>query len=155
MKAKNSKAKGVLVLAGLLEGTQGYSGLLPIPWDKAEFAAKVSHAIRIELHVKARIQHQATWLPEEESELGKLARGIGLRAWFVVPDVVGYWRVAVLLRHKYSTTQYEKASRAINRLSSHEPPIRYPWPHENPDDETAIRAFESLLLNRLGKLCAS
>ncbi len=145
---------GVLVLAGLLDpcgdiGTQCRYDLLPIPWGKAALAAKVTHTILVELGEKARIQHQATWYPDDGPGIEALARGIGLRAWIVKADARGHKAVAELLWHGWTEALGKKAARVIDRLSFHEPPIDYPWSHENPDDEAATGRFESVLLSRL------
>ena len=146
---------GVLVLSGLLDpcgdiGTQCRFDLLPIPWDKAVFAAKVSHAIRVELSEKSRIQQQAEWYTEgDESDIEAQARGIGVRAWIVKADAdMGSTAIMELLRFGWSESRWKKAAREIDRLSFHKPPIDYPWPHETPDDEAAVNGFESVLLSR-------
>ena len=147
---------GVLVLSGLLDpcgdiGTAGHYDLLQIPWTKLDFATKVSYAVHVDLGEKARIECQAEWYTEEdESDIKALARGIGIRAWIVkAGDRAGKAIMESLLLDECPESQCKKAAREIDRLSFHETPIDYPWPHENPDDEAAVNGFESVLLSRL------
>lgn len=152
MNATNNPIKGVLVLAGLLDptgdiGTQCRFDLLPIPWDKAEFAAHVSNMIRFDLSAKARIEYQAKGFPEALDDTEALSRGIGLRAWLRV-DVSGQ-KLMGLLVDGWSNTRGELAAKEIDHLSFNVPSIIFKWPHSNPNDDTSINQFESALLSQL------